>query len=114
MSSEAVNQFLQKVSEDNELQQELAQTLQAEGGRTEATSALAAKYGYDFTPEELLVAIEQRESEFQQLQEAGELNEDELEAVAGGQILPFPIPTLPPTFPTIPGPGLPRIRVRRW
>ena len=83
MSMEAVNQFLTKVSEDQQLQAELAQAMEAEDDQQAATE-LAAKYGYDFTPDELGLEIQNRQSEFQSNQEAGTLSEEELEAVAGG------------------------------
>ncbi|MBR8834883.1 MAG: Nif11-like leader peptide family natural product precursor [Stigonema ocellatum SAG 48.90 = DSM 106950] len=83
MSTEAVNQFLQKVTEDPQLQEELAKALEADNDRQAATD-WAAKQGYQFTPDELWGEIQNRQSEFQQRQDAGELNEEELEAVAGG------------------------------
>jgi predicted ribosomally synthesized peptide with nif11-like leader len=83
MSLEAVNQFLQKVTEDEQLQEELAKALEAENDRKAATD-LAAKHGYDFTPDELWTEIQNRQSEFQQKQVTEELSEEELEAVAGG------------------------------
>ncbi len=83
MSIEAVNQFLTKVSEDQELQAELATAMDAENDR-QATTELGAKHGYDFTPEELASEIDNRQSEFQSKQEVNELSEEELEAVAGG------------------------------
>ena len=83
MSIEAVNQFLTKVSEDKQLQAELAQAMEAEDDRQAATE-LAAKYGYEFTPEELWLEIEKRQNEFQNNQTNDELSEEELEAVAGG------------------------------
>ena len=87
MSIEAVNQFLTKVSEDQELQAELATAMEAEDDR-QASTELAAKHGYDFTPEELASEMENRQSEFQSKHEANELSEEELEAVAGGACTP--------------------------
>jgi predicted ribosomally synthesized peptide with nif11-like leader len=84
MSIEAVNQFLQKVTEDQQLQEELAKALESENDRQAATD-LAAKYGYEFTPDELWAEVQNRQSEFQQKQQAGELSDEELEAVAGGR-----------------------------
>lgn len=83
MSLETVQQFLQKVSEDAALQAELTQSLQAENDR-EAVTELAAKHGYSFSSEELWAEIQKRQSEFEARQAAGELSEEELEAVAGG------------------------------
>jgi predicted ribosomally synthesized peptide with nif11-like leader len=87
MSVEAVNQFLQKVTEDPQLQEELAKALEADNDR-QAAADLAAKHGYQFTPDELWAEIQNRQSEFEQ-QSTGELSEDELEAVAGGFCTPI-------------------------
>ena len=83
MTIEAVNQFLQKVSEDNSLQEELSQALNSENDRQAATD-LGAKHGYMFTSEELGTEIQNRQSEFQQNPSNAELSEAELETVAGG------------------------------
>ena len=88
MSIEAVNKFLQKVTEDQQLQEELAKALESENDRQAATD-LAAKHGYEFTPDELWAEIQNRQSEFQQKEQAGELNDEELEAVAGGACTPI-------------------------
>ena len=93
MSIEAVNQFLTKVGEDQQLQAELAQAMEAENDRQAATE-LGAKHGYDFTPEELGSEVENRQSEFQSRQSANELSEQELEAVAGGACTPVAIATI--------------------
>jgi predicted ribosomally synthesized peptide with nif11-like leader len=85
MSIEAVNQFLQKVTEDEKLQEELAQVLELEDNDRAAAVELGAKYGYEFTTDEIGQEIQNRQSEFQIRQEAGELNDEELEAVAGGE-----------------------------
>ncbi|ARV58823.1 hypothetical protein BZZ01_09395 [Nostocales cyanobacterium HT-58-2] len=87
MSTQAVNQFLQKVVEDPQLQEELTKALDSENDRQSATE-LAGKHGYQFTPDELWAEIQNRQSEFQQNQDSGELNEEELEAVAGGACTP--------------------------
>ncbi|MBR8834885.1 MAG: Nif11-like leader peptide family natural product precursor [Stigonema ocellatum SAG 48.90 = DSM 106950] len=88
MSTQAVNQFLQKVTEDPQLQEELAKAMEAENDRQAATD-LAVKHGYQFTPDELWAEIQNRPSEFPQSPDSGELNEEELEAVAGGFLIPF-------------------------
>ena len=85
MSSQAVNQFLQKVVEDEQLQQELAQILESQDNDREAAAALAAKHGYQFSPDELWQALQNRQSEFEAMKNRGELQDDELEAVAGGK-----------------------------
>ena len=86
MSIEAVNQFLTKVAEDQELQAELAQAMEAENDRQAATE-LGAKHGFQFTSKELATEINNRQSEFQTKQSANELSEAELEAVAGGSVV---------------------------
>ncbi|AFY58614.1 bacteriocin propeptide, TIGR03798 family [Rivularia sp. PCC 7116] len=80
MSVEAVNQFLTKVAEDAQLQEELAKAMQSENDR-QAVTELANNKGYDFTGDELMQEIEKRQ---QAAADAGELSEEELEAVAGG------------------------------
>lgn len=84
MTVEAVNQFLQKVSEDDKLQQELANILESKANDREAAAELGAKYDFQFTADELWQEVQNRQGEFQQRVDAGELNEEELEAVAGG------------------------------
>ncbi|WNZ43910.1 Nif11-like leader peptide family natural product precursor [Leptolyngbya boryana CZ1] len=85
MSVEAVNQFLQKVAEDQSLQTELASVLGTPNDR-DLTTELAKQNGYDFTSEELWAEVQKRQAELTQKQEAGELemSDEELEAVAGG------------------------------
>jgi len=83
MSLETVQQFLQSVSDDPALQQELTQSLQADNDR-EAVTQLAAKHGYTFSSDELWVEVQKRQSDFEARQAAGELTDEELEAVAGG------------------------------
>jgi predicted ribosomally synthesized peptide with nif11-like leader len=78
-----VEEFLNNVGEDQALQAELANALEAENDR-EAVTALAKSKGYDFSSEELWAAIQKRQAEFSQKEAAGELSDEELEAVAGG------------------------------
>jgi predicted ribosomally synthesized peptide with nif11-like leader len=83
MSSEAVNQFLQKIAEDETLQSSLAQALEAENDR-EAVTQIGQQHGYTFTSDELWAEVKKRQHEFETRQAAGELSDEELEAVAGG------------------------------
>jgi predicted ribosomally synthesized peptide with nif11-like leader len=83
MSDTKVEEFLKKVEEDQALQSELAKALESENDR-EAVTALANSKGYDFSSEELWAGIQKRQAEFEQKEGAGELSEEELEAVAGG------------------------------
>ena len=76
MSIEAVNQFMQKVSEDVSLESELTQALNSENNLQSATD-LGAKHGYMFNSDELSTEIQKYLSD-------GELLEEELEAIAGG------------------------------
>ncbi|MBE7385634.1 MAG: Nif11-like leader peptide family natural product precursor [Leptolyngbya sp. SIO1E4] len=86
MTTTAVQDFLTKVGEDQELQGEMAKALEAENDR-EAVTALAQAKGYEFTSEELWAEVQARQAELEQRQAAGELTDEELEAVAGGEIV---------------------------
>ncbi len=88
MTVQAVTQFLRKVSEDEKLQEELAKVLETKDNDRVAATALGAKHGYQFTPDELWQEIQNRESEFQQSQKEGELSDQELETVSGGTYTP--------------------------
>jgi predicted ribosomally synthesized peptide with nif11-like leader len=84
MSTTAVQDFLTKVSEDQALQGELAKALEAENDR-QAVTDLANSKGYDFSPDELWAEVQARQADFEKRQAAGELSDEELEAVAGGE-----------------------------
>lgn len=79
---------LKKLLEDPSFQEALSKTTSAE-----EASALLAQHGIQITPEELIAALTPPE---------GELNESELDGVAGGRLMwfPFPIPW-PPRFPRL-------------
>ena len=83
MTISAVQEFLDKVAEDEALQAELSQALEAENDR-QAVTELAQSKGYEFSPEELWAEVQKRQAEAQQSQESEELSDRELEAVAGG------------------------------
>jgi len=83
MSHTKVEDFLNKVGEDEALQAELSKALESENDR-EAVTALAKSKGYEFSSEELWAEIQKRQAEFNQKETAGELSDEELEAVAGG------------------------------
>ncbi|MGD1931534.1 MAG: Nif11-like leader peptide family natural product precursor [Leptolyngbyaceae cyanobacterium] len=85
MSTAAVQEFLRKVAEDESLQGELAQALEAENDR-QAVTELANSKGYEFTPEELWAEIQRRQTEFEKFKRAGELSDEELEETAAGAI----------------------------
>ena len=78
-----VEAFLNQISEDEALQAELVKALEAENDR-EAVTELANSKGYDFSSDELWAEIQKRQAEFERKQAAGELSDEELEAVAGG------------------------------
>ena len=84
MSDTKVEEFLKKVEEDQALQAELAKALEADNDQREAVTALANSKGYDFSSDELWAGIQKRQAEFSQHEAAGELSDEELEAVAGG------------------------------
>ena len=86
MSTTAVQEFLAKVAEDESLQSDLTKAIEADNDR-EAVTQLGNSKGYDFTADELWAEIQQRQSEVQKRQEAGELSDEELEAVAGGEVI---------------------------
>ncbi len=83
MSAIAVQEFLEKLQTDESLAQELVKALEAENDR-EAVAELATSKGYEVTSEELWAEVQKRQAGLQQRQEAGELSDEELEAVAGG------------------------------
>ncbi|MFM7370794.1 MAG: Nif11-like leader peptide family natural product precursor, partial [Sphaerospermopsis kisseleviana] len=78
-----VEAFLNQIEEDEALQAELVQALEAENDR-EAVTELANSKGYDFSSDELWAEIQKRQAELEQKQTTGELSDEELEAVAGG------------------------------
>ncbi|MBD2179222.1 Nif11-like leader peptide family natural product precursor [Pseudanabaena sp. FACHB-1998] len=86
MSAVAVQEFLEKVQTDESLAQELVKALESENDR-ESVTALATSKGYDITSEELWDEVKKRQEELKQRQDAGELSDEELEAVAGGEIV---------------------------
>jgi predicted ribosomally synthesized peptide with nif11-like leader len=91
MSAESVGKFLEKVQTDEKLQEELAQIIEssansgAEGADRQGATELGKKYGFDFSSEELWAEIKKRQDEFKERQGSGELSDEELEAVAGGE-----------------------------
>jgi predicted ribosomally synthesized peptide with nif11-like leader len=84
MSTQAAAEFLDKVGEDASLLEELAKAMEAEDDRG-AAAQLAISKGYEVTPDELWEEVQKRQAEFGERQDAGELSDEELEAVAGGE-----------------------------
>lgn len=93
MSTVAVSEFLQKVGEDQALQADLVKAMQAPNDR-EAVTQLGNEKGFEFTSDELWAEVQKRQQEFEARQTAGELSDDELEAVAGGAITTFVFVTI--------------------
>ena len=85
MSSQSVVDFLESVKTDEGLQQELATAMESEDDR-QAVTDLAMSRGFDFTSGELWAEVQKRQSELANRQSSGELSDEELEAVAGGEI----------------------------
>lgn len=112
MTTASVQDFLSKVSEDTALQSELAQALESEND-AEAVTTLARSKGYEFSVDELQAEIQNRQAEITKRQESGELSEDELEAVAGGN-LGIPTLTLPTQSYSVCPPTLPNLPTVKW
>ena len=87
MSIEAVNQFLTKVKQDQQLQSEVSQAMSGEN-KSQATIKIAAKHGYKFSAQELDSRIEQLQTIEAKQSTGGKLSEEELEAVSGGLCTP--------------------------
>lgn len=86
MSAVAVQEFLDKIQTDESLAQELVKALEADNDR-EAVAELATSKGYEVSSEELWAEVQKRQEELNQRQGAGELSDEELEAVAGGEFI---------------------------
>jgi predicted ribosomally synthesized peptide with nif11-like leader len=111
MSIQAVQDFLQAVSTDEALQNQLASAMDASNDRA-AVAELANRNGYDFTPDELWQEIQARQSTIEANNET-QLSDEELEAVAGGSFFGIPTITIAtasmcPSLPTGPVIRLPR------
>lgn len=85
MSIAAVEKFLNKASQDEALQSQLKEALTADNDR-EAVTQLANQQGYEFSSEELWAEVQKRQAELEQKKQTGELSDEELEAVAGGEL----------------------------
>ncbi|MEH1830140.1 MAG: Nif11-like leader peptide family natural product precursor [Nostoc sp.] len=84
MTVETVSQFLKQAFEDDAILEEVAKTIES-GGDREGVVQVAAKYGYQFTPDELGSSIDEMNTAGAKLrQQSTELSDSELEAVAGG------------------------------
>ncbi len=79
MASEAVGRFLEVLATDTALQQEVEAAVAAGSERLDAAMAVARGHGYEFTADELKLAVEA-----QKAGGAEGLSEAELEGVAGG------------------------------
>ncbi|MBD2387086.1 Nif11-like leader peptide family natural product precursor [Cylindrospermum sp. FACHB-282] len=81
-TNDKLHQFLQAVSENLQLQQELLAVLEAAEDDRQATAELAQKYGYELSAEEIGDGIERIQSEFLTVNQV--LSDAELETVSGG------------------------------
>jgi predicted ribosomally synthesized peptide with nif11-like leader len=84
MTTSHVQSFLEQVTNDQRLQEELATAMEAENDR-QAVTDLARSKGYEFTPDELWQEIQNRQAALESHRNNGELSEEELEGVAGGE-----------------------------
>jgi predicted ribosomally synthesized peptide with nif11-like leader len=81
MSLQSVNDFLTQVSQDEELMKEMFEAMEADDDR-QAVADLAISKGFDLTADELWEEVQRRQAEAP----ASELTDEELEAVAGGEV----------------------------
>lgn len=88
MAIAAVQEFLDAITTDSALQEEVAKAMEGADDDRQAVTELARARGYDFTADELAQEIANRESAAEQRMASGELSEEDLEAVAGGKITP--------------------------
>jgi predicted ribosomally synthesized peptide with nif11-like leader len=86
MSATAVQEFFDKLQTDESLAQELVKALDSENDR-ESVTELAISKGYEITSDELWAEVKKRQEDLTQRQDAGELSDEELEAVAGGEVV---------------------------
>jgi predicted ribosomally synthesized peptide with nif11-like leader len=86
MSTQAVVDFLEQVNSDESLALELAKAMEAENDRA-AVTELAKNKGYEITSEELWAEVQKRQEVAKERLDAGELSDEELEAVAGGEVI---------------------------
>lgn len=89
MSYKQAKEFIQAISQSNELREELENRLDSSGANepekvrqrlAEIAPSFGAEHGYEFTAEEGFEALENLESRFSE----SELSDEELENVAGG------------------------------
>ena len=86
MSMKQVEQFLDAVKDDEALQAELSKAMESEDDR-QAVTDLANSKNYQFSSDELWAEVQKRQNAAKARQAAGELTDEELEAVAGGEFV---------------------------
>jgi predicted ribosomally synthesized peptide with nif11-like leader len=107
MSAKAVTEFLAKMAEDPALRDEVFAAVKEAEDRLAVTGKIARERGYEFEDEELKKILDVAQGTT-----PGELTEEELEAVAAGQLVFQQIMFAPPYVPV--GPGIiQRIRDQR-
>jgi predicted ribosomally synthesized peptide with nif11-like leader len=89
MSSEIVRQFIRKVQNDHALKAKLETVPKSVAGETIAAIVkIGNAAGFAFTAEDYTLAVNEL---LAQKHAAGELNDEELTLVAGGQLTPCPV-----------------------
>lgn len=83
MSTDAVTGFLDKVADDPRLRRKVAKTVagKVDGGDNEMVD-LAREHGFHFTAAELRRVLDESDTQ-------GDMNEKELDRVAGGSVAPM-------------------------
>ncbi|MBD2387087.1 Nif11-like leader peptide family RiPP precursor [Cylindrospermum sp. FACHB-282] len=84
-TNDKLHQFLQAVSQNQQLQQELLAVLEAAEDDRQAAAELAKKYGYELSAQDIGDGIERIQSEFLTANQA--LSDAELETVSGGKVV---------------------------
>jgi predicted ribosomally synthesized peptide with nif11-like leader len=80
MSIEALTRFLERVSQEEALQEELDDALDLDQGAAAAVVSFGARHGFEFTADDLMTIVE----EARRMGESDALSDEELSAVAGG------------------------------
>ena len=107
MGTNQVEKFFEKAAVDVSIQEELGSLMEDGGAVACCTfSALAARHGFEFSPEELHDAIE----ELRRSEDGQELTDEDLELVAGGT--PPLAYRIPYRLPGPQGGGRPMVQVR--
>jgi predicted ribosomally synthesized peptide with nif11-like leader len=107
MDNRDIDTFLDRVTDSDDYRERISEALEGVEDRAAATVELAKKAGYEFTAEELEQALTRRYG-------GRELDDSELEAVAGGLVPPSSGGGMCLSFPDVcktPGPPAPFVPV---